>query len=180
TLGGTKASTYAVTNPYTTLSRSNPAPVTVTFTAADKTYDANNTATVSNCNIATGKVGTEDVTCSVTGGTFASSNASASAQAVSATATLGGTKASNYAVTNPVTTTAKINPAPPTVTVTAPDPTFDGSPHSAAATTKGLGGAGFRDWRGWPQPDSAAVLHLRHGPDSRGPDALHRQLQLCG
>src|SRR6266567_2236039 len=39
---------------------------------------------------------------------------------------------------------------------------------------------GFRDWRGWPQPDSAAVLYLRHGPDSRGPDALHRQLQLCG
>src|SRR5437870_13790057 len=40
-----------------------------------------------------------------------------------------------------VTTTAKINPATPTVTVTDPLPTFDGSPHSAAAVTKGLGGA---------------------------------------
>src|SRR5207249_11532401 len=141
TLGGTKASNYAVTNTVTTTAKINPAPVTVTFTAADKTYDGNNTATVSNCNIATGKVGTDDVTCSVTGGTFASSNASASAQAVSATATLGGTKATNYAVTNPVTTTAKINPATPTVTVSDPLPTFDGSPHSATVVTKGLGGA---------------------------------------
>src|SRR5256885_1485970 len=127
TLGGTKASNYAVTNPVTTTAKINPAPVTVTFTAADKTYDGNNTATVSNCNIATGKVGTEDVTCSVTGGTFASSNASASAQAVSATATLGGAKASNYAGTNPVTTTAKINPAPPTETGTEAVPTYHGN-----------------------------------------------------
>src|SRR5204863_320153 len=133
TLGGTKASNYTVTNPVTTTAKINPAPVTVTFTAADKTYDGNNTAAVSNCDIATGKVGRDDVTCSVAGGTFASSNASASAQTVSATATLGGTKASNYAVTNPVTTTAKINPAPVTVTVSDPLPTFDGSPHSATA-----------------------------------------------
>ncbi len=54
---------------------------------------------------------------------------------------MGGTKATNYAVTNPVTTTAKINPATPTVTVSDPLPTFDGSPHSATAVTKGLGGA---------------------------------------
>src|SRR5438552_2546882 len=141
TLGGTKASNYTVTNPVTTTAKINAAPVTVTFTAADKTYDGNNTATVSNCNIAAGKVGSDDVTCPVAGGTFASSNASPSAQTVSATATLGGTKASNYAVTNPVTTTAKINPATPTVTVTDPLPTFDGSPHSATAVTKGLGGA---------------------------------------
>src|SRR2546429_4712665 len=141
TLGGTKASNYTVTNPVTTTAKINAAPVTVTFTAADKTYDGNNTAAVSNCNIAAGKVGSDDVTCSVAGGTFASSNASPSAQTVSATATLGGTKASNYAVTNPVTTTAKINPATPTVTVSDPLPTFDGSPHSATAVTKGLGGA---------------------------------------
>src|SRR5439155_892365 len=141
TLGGTKASNYTVTNPVTTTAKINAAPVTVTFTAADKTYDGNNTAAVSNCNIAAGKVGSDDVTCSVAGGTFASSNATPSAQTVSATATLGGTKASNYAVTNPVTTTAKINPATPTVTVTDPLPTFDGSPHSATAVTKGLGGA---------------------------------------
>src|SRR5207253_2328006 len=134
-------STYTASTSGTQTLTVSTATVTVTFTAADKTYDGNNTATVSNCVIATGKVGSDDVTCSVAGGTFASSNASPSAQTVSATATLGGAKASNYAVTNPVTTTAKINPATPTVTVTDPLPTFDGSPHSATAVTKGLGGA---------------------------------------
>src|SRR5205807_8852415 len=110
-----------------------PATVTVTFTAADKTYDGNNTAAVSNCVIATGKVGSDDVTCSVAGGTFASSNANASAQTVSATATLGGTKASNYTVTNPVTTTPKVTAAPVTVTFTAADKTYDGNNTAAVS-----------------------------------------------
>jgi hypothetical protein len=52
----------------------NAATLTVTFTAADKTYDGNTTAAVSNCAIATGKVGTDDVTCTVASGTFASSS----------------------------------------------------------------------------------------------------------
>src|SRR5439155_115598 len=104
-----------------------PAPVTVTFTAADKPYDGTTTATVSACAIASGKVGTDDVTCTVAGGTFASANASTSAQTVSATATLGGAKASNYTVSNPVTTTAKITPAAVTVTFTAADKPYDGT-----------------------------------------------------
>ena len=108
-------------------------PVTVTFTAADKTYDGNNTAAVSGCVIATGKVGSDDVTCTVASGTFASANASASAQTVSATATLGGTAASNYMVTNPVTTTAKINPKSVTVTFTAADKTYDGTNTAAVS-----------------------------------------------
>src|SRR5205807_3880770 len=112
-----------------------PATVTVTFTAADKTYDGNNTAAVSNCVIATGKVGSDDVTCSVAGGTFASSNASASAQTVSATATLGGTKAGNYTVANPVTTTAKINPAPLTITAVTNTKIYDGNTNAAATPT---------------------------------------------
>src|SRR5205807_3404937 len=109
------------------------ATMTLTFTATDKTYDGTNTEAVSNCIIATGKVGSDDVTCSVAGGTFVSSNASASAQTVSATATLCGTKASNYTVTNPVTTTAKINAAPVTVTFTAADKTYDGNNTAAVS-----------------------------------------------
>src|SRR5438105_3393737 len=118
TLGGTKASNYTVTNPVTTTAKITPAAVTVTFTAADKPYDGTTTAAVSACVIATGKVGTDDVTCSVAGGTFASANASTSVQTVSPISTLGGTKASNYTVTNPVTTTAKTSPAAVTVTST--------------------------------------------------------------
>src|SRR6185436_10204112 len=56
--------------------------VTVSFIAADKEYDGNTTAGVSGCAILTGKVGTDDVTCSVAGGTFASANASGAAQVV--------------------------------------------------------------------------------------------------
>src|SRR2546429_4940940 len=98
-------STYTASTSGTQTLSVSTATVTVTFTAADKIYDGNNTATVSNCAIATGKVGSDDVTCSVAGGTCSSCNANTSAQTVSATATLGGSKASNYAVTNPVTTT---------------------------------------------------------------------------
>jgi hypothetical protein len=93
-----------------------PTVVTVTFTAADKIYDGTDSADVSNCVIASGKIGSDDVTCSVSAGTFASSNASASAQTVSATATLSGTAAGNYSVANPVTTTAKINAKAASVT----------------------------------------------------------------
>jgi hypothetical protein len=107
----------------------NPAPVTVTFTAADKIYDGTNTATVSNCVIATGKVGSDDVTCSVANGTFASANASASAQTVSATVTLGGVKAGNYTLgaNTTATTTARINPKPVTPAITADNKDYDGT-----------------------------------------------------
>src|SRR5207237_4635078 len=130
------SSTYTASTSGTQTLTVTTATVTVTFTAADKVYDGTNTATVSNCAIDTGKVGSDDVTCSVAGGTFPSSNASASAQTVSATATLGGTKASNYTVTNPVTTTAKINQAPVTVTFTAADTTYDGNNTTAMADCK--------------------------------------------
>src|SRR5262249_7226073 len=76
-----------------------PATLTVTFSAADKPYDGTATAAVSGCTIATGRVNSDDVGCTVAGGTFASANAGT--QTVSATATLTGTTASNYTVTNP-------------------------------------------------------------------------------
>ena len=115
-------------------------PVTVTFTSADKTYDGNNTAAVSGCVIATGKVGSDDVTCTVASGTFASANASAIAQTVSATAALGGTAAGNYIVTNPVTTTAKINKANAVISVSPYSVTYDGAAHTATGTATGAGG----------------------------------------
>src|SRR5207253_1138601 len=132
-LGGSKGTNYYVANPVTTTAKINPATVTVTFSAADKPYDGTSTASVSNCAIATGKVLGDDVTCSVAGGTFASSSANSLAQTVSATATLGGTKAANYTLTNPVTTTAKINPATVTVTFSAADKTYDGTNTAAVS-----------------------------------------------
>ena len=106
----------------------------MTFTAADKIYDGTASASVSNCVIASGRIGSDDLTCSVSAGTFASSNASASAQTVSATVTLGGAAAANYTVANPATTTAMINALAASVTPDAAskiygtaDPTFSGS-----------------------------------------------------
>src|SRR6185369_7080924 len=74
----------------------NPKPVTPSITANDKTYDGNNTATLASCTVAV-KVGADDVACTSAAVTFASSNASASAQTVTANSiTLTGTTASNY------------------------------------------------------------------------------------
>ena len=107
------------------------AAVTVTFTADDKTYDGTDSANVSNCFIASGRIGSDDLTCSVSAGTFVSPNASASTQTVSATATLGGAAAANYTVANPVTTTATISAK--AAVVTADDQT----------TTSGSGDPAF-------------------------------------
>jgi hypothetical protein len=96
-------------------------------------YDKTNTAAVSGCAVV-GKVGLDDVTCSVAGGTFASVNANASLQAVSATASLGGSAAGNYSVANPVASTGHITTRPITVTPTAPDLTWTGSPLTPAYT----------------------------------------------
>jgi hypothetical protein len=108
------------------------AAVTVTFTADDKTYDGTTAATVSNCVIASGRIGTDDLTCSVSAGTFASPDASASAQTVSATATLGGAAAANYTVVNPVTATATINAK--AAVVTADDQTMTSGSDDPAFT----------------------------------------------
>src|SRR5438105_12667964 len=72
------------------------------------------------------------MTCTAPAGTFAPALHDALPISVSATATLGGTKASNYTVTNPVTTTAKITPAAVTVTFTAADKPYDGATTAAA------------------------------------------------
>src|SRR4029077_6588787 len=80
----------------------------------------NNTATITSCTIP-GRVGNDDVACSVLAGnaTFASANASPSAQTVTATGiTLSGNTAGNYTLgmNTTATTTATINPAPLTIT----------------------------------------------------------------
>jgi hypothetical protein len=110
------------------------ATVTLTFTAADKTYDGNKTAAVSNCAIAGGRIGNDDVTCTVSNGLFATK--SAASQTVTATATLAGANAANYTVTNPVTTNATINQAPLTITgIAANSRLYDGT---TAASLSGI------------------------------------------
>src|SRR5207249_782646 len=116
-------------------------PVTAAITAADKTYDGNDAATINSCTIP-GKVGSDDVGCTASNAHFASANASASPQNVTATVALTGTTASNYTLgaNTTATATAKINPATPTVSVSfAASPiTYDGNGHAATASVTGV------------------------------------------
>src|SRR6185312_4912430 len=129
TLTGTTAGNYSLsTNTATTTAKINPKSVTPSITANDKTYDGTNTAALATCTVAV-KVGADDVACTSSSVTFPSSNASASAQTVTANSiTLTGTTAGNYSLsTNTATTTAKINPKSVTPSITANDKTYDGT-----------------------------------------------------
>jgi trimeric autotransporter adhesin len=126
TISGPNASNYSLTQPTTTANITGTT-VTVTFSAADKIYDGTTAAVISSCTVATGKASGDSLTCTVANGTFASANANATAQTVSATATLTGIDSGNYTVVNPVTTTAKINPKPVSANLAATDKVYDGT-----------------------------------------------------
>ena len=101
--------------------------VTASITANDKPYDGNTTATINACTIPD-KVGSDDVACTASNATFASPNASSSAQTVTATVALTGGAAGNYMLTSTTaTTTAKINMKSATPSITADDKDYDGT-----------------------------------------------------
>src|ERR1700682_3441165 len=104
-----------------------PLAVTPSIAANDKPYDGTNAATLASCTVAT-KVGSDDVACTSSAVTFASSNASASPQTVTANSiTLTGTTAGNYSLSmTTAATTAKINPISVTPSITANDKPYDG------------------------------------------------------
>jgi hypothetical protein len=117
-------------------------PVTASITASDKTYEGTNTATITTCSIS-GKVVGDDVGCTVTNAHFASSNANAIPQTVTATVALSGLTASNYTLgTNTTaTTTATITKADAHITVTpytSETTTYDNNPHTASGTAIGV------------------------------------------
>ena len=106
---GTKTETFTIA----------PKPLDINFTAANKVYDGNNSATITERTIVSGGlVGTYTATeIFVQGGTatFADVNAGTN-NTVSATGfTLGGTRAGNYSIGTINTTTATISKAPLTV-----------------------------------------------------------------
>ena len=140
TLGGTAAGNYTVTNPVTTTAKINPriGDRHLHGGRQDLRRDEHGQRCRA-CAIATGKVGSDDVTCSVASGTFASANASESTQTVSATATLGGTAAGNYTHQSG-DVTATIGKATATVAVTPYNVTYDATAHTATGSATGIGG----------------------------------------
>ena len=115
--------------------------VMASITASDKNYDGTDAATITSCTIP-GKVGNDDVACSVPAGnaTFASSSANSTAQTVTATGiTLTGTAAGNYTLSSTTsTTTAKINTAALIITASSGMMMFGGAPPMISAMYSGF------------------------------------------
>src|SRR6266853_783969 len=127
--GGAAANyTLGANTTATTTAKINPKPVTASIVASDKNYDGTNTASITSCTIP-GKVGSDDVACTASNATFASANASANPQNVTAAVALSGGAAANYTLgaNTTATTTAKINPKPVTASIVASDKNYDGT-----------------------------------------------------
>jgi hypothetical protein len=132
TLSGPAASNYALSSTAaSTTANIAAAPVTATVTAADKLYNTTTAAVISGCALS-GVLPADaaNVTCSATG-TFAGASVGVG-ETVTANVTLGGSAAGNYALTSAsATTTASINPAPVTATITAANKPYDGTANAA-------------------------------------------------
>ena len=149
-LSGSAASNYVLVEPTGLTGTISPAPVTVSgTTVATRTYDGTTTAMLSGGTLSaaagntiggTGVLSSDSAFVSLQtapSGTFASPNASSTAQSVSVTdtLTLTGSASGNYVLIQPATLTGFINPAPLTVTgSTAASKAYDGT---TAATVSG-------------------------------------------
>jgi MBG domain-containing protein/YDG domain-containing protein/CARDB protein/galactose oxidase-like protein/Kelch motif protein len=140
TLGGLESNNYVLSSTSATTSgKINFVTVTASVTAADKTYDGNNTATITSCTLSGSPA---NVSCAASDATFASASATGAPQTVTATGiTLSGNAASNYTLSSTTaTTTATINQPTVTATVTAADKQYDGTP-AATITSCTLSGS---------------------------------------
>ena len=130
-LAGTTAGNYSLTSTSASATAHITAkPVTATLTADDKAYDGNATEPDAklHCALPAGSaVGTDDVSCTASSGTFNSSQVAA-ANTVTATVALAGTTAGNYSLTSTsASATAHITAKPVTATLTADDKAYDGN-----------------------------------------------------
>ncbi len=137
-LSGTAAGNYALSSTTaTTTANITGQSVTASVTAANKVYNGNTAATVTGCTL-TGVLGSDDVTCTGSGATFASAAAD-TGKTVTATVSLSGAQAGNYTLSSTTaTTTASITPKPVTPSITASNKSYDGT--TAATATCSLAG----------------------------------------
>jgi len=123
---GSDASNYSLNNTTATTSAAiTAASLTVSATVADKTYDANNTATVT---LSSNKVEGDAIAISKTAATFDTKNVGTAKTVSVSGISIIGEDASNYSLANTTTTTtAAISKAPLAVTATASDKEYDGT-----------------------------------------------------
>jgi hypothetical protein len=136
---GNTGGNYTVTTQTNTTGVINKASLTPSITADDKDYDTTSAATI-HCTLAgVLAADTGNVTCSGTG-TFADANAGTKT-VTSNDLALSGTASGNYMLsTTTASTTATIRKVNATITVTPYSVTYDGDPHTATGTAKGVGG----------------------------------------
>jgi hypothetical protein len=127
------------------------APLTVTLTAAGKTYDG--TTAESNASLSCAVAGvlaadSGNVTCTATNGAF--DLATAGLRTVTATITISGSAAGNYQLaSSTATASATISKRAAVIMVPGYNVTFDGAEHTATGTATGVGGVNL-----------SALLHL--------------------
>ena len=134
-LTGTDGGNYALANTSaTTTANITAKALTASFTASNKEYDSNTTATVTGSSAQI--VSLDAVTVANTGATFSDKNAGAG-KTVSVTGiTISGADATNYSLSNiTASTTANISTKALTITgITAADKTYDGSATATVST----------------------------------------------
>jgi len=133
TISGTGAGNYTLTQPAGFTANITAAPLTISGLAANnKTYDGTTAASFTSGSLV-GVVSGDNVSFSVSGA-FASKNV-ANNIAVSSTATLSGTSAGNYTLTQPSGLTANITQAALTITANNVSKTYGSSLTGAAGST---------------------------------------------
>ena len=138
TLSGTDAGNYDLTSVSTAFADITAKPITGSFTADDKTYDGDTSATVTDRSL-NGTVSGDDV--SLTGGTatFDNRNVGQHKTVTLSGATLSGADAGNYDLTSVSSALADITAKPITGSFTAESKTYDGDT-SATVTSRSLSG----------------------------------------
>jgi hypothetical protein len=139
TLSGTDAANYT-NNPTTSTTADITAlEVTAVVSAPNKVYDTITSVASSTCSVSV--LGSDDVTCSITGvTTFDTATVGTGKTITASEVSLGGDDASNYALTSTVATgTADIIKAPVTVTFTTENKVYDANT-SATTTSSSLTG----------------------------------------
>src|SRR6266542_6096976 len=139
TLGGADAGNYALGTVATTTANITPLHITGSFTASNKIYDGNNSATVLTRSLS-GAFGGDTV--SLTGGTatFDNKNVGTGKTVTLTGASLTGADAGNYVLDSVSTTTADITALHITGSFTASNKIYDGN-NSATVLTRSLSGA---------------------------------------
>jgi len=140
TLTGTKAANYNLTGVATTTANITGLALTGAFTADNKTYDGNTTASVLTRTL-TGVLPADAADVNLTGGTatFGTADVGIGKTVTAAGMTLGGTKAANYTLSSVSTTTANVTKLDITGTITANNKSYDGTT-SAALSARALTG----------------------------------------